>query len=219
MPNWVKNVVTVSRMGDNNDGFDKFVKECLNTKDKDGDNVPFTFNAVVPMPESLDIAEGSDTMLGITLVSGTDVEKNNVRNRVNDEEKLKELEELGKKAISNMEKYGSYTWYNWRLQNWGTKWDACECYINNEDENSVCICFDTAWSTPEPLMQELSQKYGVYVFVQYADEDLGCNCGEYEYQEGALTDEYLGDYDFACELWGYDADELRAEWEDDESEG
>ena len=209
MPNWVKNVVTVGPM-DNKEGYKKFVEECINTyKDKDGDIMPFSFNTVIPMPDTLDIPDGTKTDRAIALIKGTDEEKNKIRSSCN-EDAIKELEELGKKAIHNMEEYGCYTWYQWRLNNWGTKWDACECYVDS-DEDSTCLYFDTAWSTPEPLMQALSQKYGVYVFVQYADEDLGVNCGEYEYQEGELTDSTIGDYEFACEMWGYEPEELEEE--------
>ena len=53
----------------------------------------------------------------------------------------KELEET--KSLSD-----EPNWYNWRCDNWGTKWDACVSYINHNDIDFFSITFDTAWSPP-----------------------------------------------------------------------
>ena len=43
-------------------------------------------------------------------------------------------------------------WYNWRLQNWGTKWDCYEVDIDDSElEYGFEVTFDTAWSPPEEL--------------------------------------------------------------------
>ena len=52
-------------------------------------------------------------------------------------------------------------WYDWSVENWGTKWDAGDTY---EDDEGY-ICFDTAWSTPHELMATLSEKYPELIFV------------------------------------------------------
>ena len=85
----------------------------------------------------------------------------------------------------------------------------------------VEIIFETAWNTPAPLIEAMSKKYPDLTFdVEYADEDLGNNCGTYSYNAGELIDEellYYGDasFEFACSLWGYDPDEARS-WRDDD---
>ena len=50
-------------------------------------------------------------------------------------------------------------WYNWRLQNWGTKWDACEVEITRDDEDYLEICFDTAWSPAAPVIEKIRELY------------------------------------------------------------
>ena len=52
-------------------------------------------------------------------------------------------------------KYGYKDWYDWSVANWGTKWDACNSRIINNDE----IYFDTAWNEAEPIHKKLSEKY------------------------------------------------------------
>lgn len=60
----------------------------------------------------------------------------------------------GRVYISNHQKYGVFSWYNWACENWGTKWDACSGSLTRE-EDSDFICFDTAWSEPEGIADEM----------------------------------------------------------------
>jgi hypothetical protein len=96
-------------------------------------------------------------------------------------------------------------WYDWSIDHWGTKWDVSDTF---EDENGY-ICFDTAWSTPFELISKLSTLYPNLIFdVQYADEDLGNNCGTYQLQNGLeIYSESYG-IEEACQLWGYDYEEM-----------
>ena len=58
-----------------------------------------------------------------------------------------------------------FNWYNWRLEYWGTKWNAgaeSMCYYdfdqirkNYSFESPVQIMFETAWSAPIPVFVEL----------------------------------------------------------------
>jgi hypothetical protein len=96
-------------------------------------------------------------------------------------------------------------WYDWSIENWGTKWDVSETY---EDEEGY-ICFDTAWSTPIELMCTLSERYSDLTFeVTFADEDLGSNCGVYSFQNGQETNFVSYGLEEACRVWGYDYEEM-----------
>ncbi len=96
-------------------------------------------------------------------------------------------------------------WYDWSLENWGTKWDVSETF---EDENGY-ICFDTAWSTPVEIINLLSERFPNLTFeVQYADEDLGNNCGIYSIKNGAELDFCQYGVEEACSIWGYDYEEM-----------
>lgn len=44
------------------------------------------------------------------------------------------------------------TWYSWRTENWGTKWEV-HAQITGETENSLYIHFDSAWSPPIEALQ------------------------------------------------------------------
>ena len=50
-------------------------------------------------------------------------------------------------------------WYSWRLQNWGTKWDACSVEITRDDEDYLEIRFDTAWSPATPVIEKIRELY------------------------------------------------------------
>lgn len=63
-------------------------------------------------------------------------------------------------------------WYQWRLKNWGAKWDACE-----PQEKDEFIQFETAWNAPFPVIKALAQKIGRAVAVYYADEGINENSG------------------------------------------
>ena len=49
-------------------------------------------------------------------------------------------------------------WYNWRVYNWGTKWDCYDLSID-EDEQELTLSFNTAWSPPEDICRALKEKY------------------------------------------------------------
>lgn len=60
-------------------------------------------------------------------------------------------------------KYGFSDWYNWRHENWGTKWDAHDSNIDIE-EDSISIYFLTAWSPPENWLKKVAEMYPLLTF-------------------------------------------------------
>jgi len=48
------------------------------------------------------------------------------------------------------------TWYDWSIENWGTKWDAVESEGKPEDGE---LRFLTAWAEPIPIIKKLFEKY------------------------------------------------------------
>lgn len=200
MPNWVKNEVVIS-------GDISAVKDAIL---KDG---KFSFENFIPMPQSLRIEEGTCVLNGIALLRGTEEEKEHIKER-NSAEEIKKFLDLGKIALENEEKYGARTWYYWSINNWGTKWDVDVDNVRVEEtDNAIYLYFETAWSTPFPFFEKLSKEFAeVEIYVRFADEDLGSNCGEYTLVGGEITEDLEGDFEFACDMWGYDAEELEAEW-------
>ncbi len=110
---------------------------------------------------------------------------------------------------------GSSDPLDWSTEHWGTKWNASEVIIDDK-----YLEMQTPWNFPFPVICELSKKFpDETISVDYADEDLGYNCGSFAVKNGEVVSEYLNtdnvDYEvsrrFACELWGRNLDE-----EDDE---
>lgn len=106
------------------------------------------------------------------------------------------------------------TYHNeWSITNWGTKWNAYG-YEEGTDY-SACdeLTFQTAWSAPHPILRKLSEMFPEIVFKhQWADEDIGMNCGERCYLGGEKIDEFIPEgiraTEFALEVWDYDPLEL-----------
>lgn len=67
-----------------------------------------------------------------------------------------------KKKAEMVKKYGYESWYDWRVANWGTKWDLCDPTITRVDDNTVMINCQTAWSPPDVALSTLvSEGYDV----------------------------------------------------------
>lgn len=72
-----------------------------------------------------------------------------------------------------------FDWYKWHNKYWGTKWNAYDSYTNY-DESSITFVFNTAWSLAYPVIKRLDVlEYDLEL--EYADEDLGSNCGRLTY--------------------------------------
>ena len=70
-------------------------------------------------------------------------------------------------------------WYDWRLQNWDTKWDAYDVYITDEDdEDSLEVEFNTAWSPPEAICHAMREQYPDLSVSWFYDEP-GCEIAGY----------------------------------------
>ena len=69
-------------------------------------------------------------------------------------------------------------WYNWRVHNWGTKWDCYDLSIEDEDENALELQFNTAWSPPEEIFRAIRDKYEDVSISWFYDEP-GCELAGY----------------------------------------
>ena len=126
---------------------------------------------------------------------------NYVRNLVRMQDITKEPlfgEEDGKKAFDfnalipmpqGMNEGGK--WYDWSIEYWGTKWNALELLIL--DDNT--IVFSTTWSNPEPIIKELAQRYPDRTIDHWwADEDMGTNTGHRRWENGEWFEELYEDH-------------------------
>lgn len=207
MPNFVIHNVKISGSVET---ISKVKKQIINTKDENGDVVPFSFQSIIPRPASLDIPSSSEVDNGIDYINGNTSEKKKIEERYatypDGENRFKECIRLAEIALDNIKKYGYKDWYDWNIANWGTKWDTCHVYVETTDDE-ITLEFQTAWSTPEPVFLKLAEQYpDLMIDIDYADEDFGNNCGNYNYADGEWHYE-VGDYKFARTMWGYEPEE------------
>ena len=70
-------------------------------------------------------------------------------------------------------------WYDWRNQNWGTKWD---CYDLTIDEDSMPHGFEaefnTAWAPPEEVCNAIREQFDDVTVSWFYDEP-GCEIAGY----------------------------------------
>lgn len=118
-------------------------------------------NHVIPVPKEL-----TETMAG----------------SYGDDEKQKALEAQEK---SNLEKYGAKNWYDFCVNEWGTKWDV-DPYersdVRVDKDNTIYFGFDSAWSPPVGVYEKLVEQ-GYTVLAQYYEPGMG----------------YVGEWDNGCD--------------------
>ena len=104
----------------------------------------------------------------------------------------------GSLGIRERELYGENNWYDWRIGNWGTKWNSYG-YTENTTFQDGKIKFLTAWSAPHPILQKLSEMFpDIKIEHEWADEDIGMNCGRYVYYDGERVEEYFPESQKEC---------------------
>lgn len=225
MPNHIKNIITLK-------GDEQKIREMLEEIQYDELGLgTVDFNKIIPMPESLNVESGSRTDKGIEIVKtylenmpeeqsdkeGTydeffeDLRSHSAE--ISDEEE-KKIWNIGVTAVENLHKCGAPTWYEWCTNNWGTKWNAYGYDEGTDYSASGNLHFQTAWSAPHPVIKKLAQMYPDIIFEhEWADEDIGANCGRKIYSNGECTEEYYPEsekdgIEFACRIWNYDPAEL-----------
>ena len=166
-------------------------------------------------PSALHIECGSKTDRGLKayrefLKSGTESEREYLAKTV---DITPETWELGKQAYKNILEYGAPTWYEWCIVHWGTKWNAYGFEDNTAEKPSSELYFQTAWDAPHALLTRLSEMYPDVTFeYEWADENIGSNCGSKKLLNGEILDEFFPAgkqaMDFAMNLWGYEPVDL-----------
>lgn len=221
MPNHVENHISLQ-------GDKQKIREMLESIQNDEFGVgTIDFNKIIPMPESLNIEAGSRTDRGLKAyqdfievytLGGTmnmdalksipvKSEETFLRQRT---DIRRDEWELGKTAWHNIQQYGAPTWYEWAIKYWDTKWNAYGYDKNQDYSSGNTISFQTAWSAPNSVVEKLAENYPEISFAhEWADEDIGQNCGRYSYQNGERIEEYFPEtqkeaIEFACQIWDYD---------------
>jgi hypothetical protein len=181
MPNWVSIVANFEGEQKDIDNIFNLIKGV----DENGEATKFDFNRLIPMPEELDIESGGRGITGLAYLFRhaessdeeeiiakaysnecmfDDIRTANVTDDI-DEGTIK----MGRQYLSNHKKYGYCTWYRWTINNWGTKWNACNVSVGEKS-----IYLDTAWSFPVPIFEkliEICHENNVVMSGYFCDED------------------------------------------------
>lgn len=97
----------------------------------------------------------------------------------------------GNLGVRERELYGNNNWYDWSVANWGTKWNAYGFDPNTDYSKEKELKFLTTWSAPHPVIAKLSEMFpSVKLEHEWADEDIGMNCGRHVYYDGERIEEY-----------------------------
>jgi hypothetical protein len=62
------------------------------------------------------------------------------------------------------------SWWDWRVQNWGTKWNSYDCEVIEIDDEQIEYRFSTAWSPPEGVIEKLREQYPDIEITAFYDE-------------------------------------------------
>lgn len=85
-------------------------------------------------------------------------------------------------AAANTEKYGAPDWYNWCLENWGTKWDVGNENIDKDEytpgQTEVTLHFDSAWSPPLAWYNTMADQFGFEIEAYYLEVGMAF-CGKW----------------------------------------
>ena len=161
MPNWCWNNLEVT--GDEIQ-LREFVEKSTDKKLMHEDQ-EFTFQGTYPMPEEFK-----------EIKTGAYTDENGESHRRWREIDGKSIPVSDKEMKQFKKKYGSDNWYDWSLNNWGTKWDACEPEILNNDINFFSVSFETAWGPPTEWIDNIMQDFPDLCF-QLEYEEPGCAFG------------------------------------------
>lgn len=223
MPNWCFNHLTISGP---EEAVSNIAKAC-----RMQDNC-FDFNGIVPMPEELDITSGSAVDSGLDVLYGdwqkvAQIPHISQRLLMANDGKLPETREdlirvieknvnvLGwislreaRQAKANLERFGYKDWYEWRIDKWGTKWNACDVDVETVEPCFISVWFSTAWAPPIPLFEALcAQHPRVSATLRYIEP--GFNMAGTARGEGGVVEDYPEDdiRSFGEEHFGLDFDE------------
>ena len=145
MPNHTINFVTV---GTNTNVDEEILalqelKTDLNIKEGE-----FDFEGIIPMPE--EIKKGAT--LGLDMETGEKVEH---KDYALDGGVYKPKNPITRRYL--MMEYGADNWYDFACLHWGTKWNAYEFELIQDEEHVLFVSFLTAWDSPREIAERIKR--------------------------------------------------------------
>jgi hypothetical protein len=83
--------------------------------------------------------------------------------------------------------FGADSWYDWRVNNWGTKWELCEFYgvdrqyhsEQSEGESTISFGFSSAWAPP------------IHAYEKFLENNSDCSVRAFYYEGGC---DFMGEW-------------------------
>ena len=117
------------------------LKVLVDSLKSEENQTDFDFNAILPMPPELENVDWS------------------------------EAEEMNDIIRARYKKeHGSDNWYDWRVNNWGTKWNSYSCFLEEEEDDYVVYTFNTAWGPPTGVIEALREQCPDFSISAFFDE-------------------------------------------------
>lgn len=69
-----------------------------------------------------------------------------------------------------LKQQGIPDWYNWNVENWGTKWNA-HCEIVDFNGGDAVFHLETAWADPRPVIHKMIEMYPNLSFIIEGEEE------------------------------------------------
>ena len=152
MPNWCRNRVTAYARNGNEQDIQK-IQQIFESKDTD-------FGKIIPSPDW-----------------------NNTPNEDGELPVLDEHKDADGKVVFTTSKFpksgkNDDRWYDWQIQNWGTKWEPTDIDVEQTDDMELELTFNTAWSPPEEICRAIRNKYPD-ISVSWFYDEPGCEIAGY----------------------------------------
>ena len=96
----------------------------------------------------------------------------------NDGELPQYVEDPFKRLVFKSTDITDQRWYDWRVQNWDTKWDAYDVVVTDDDPEQLEVEFNTAWAPPDAICEKLREDYPDIAISWFYDEP-GCEIAGY----------------------------------------
>ena len=88
------------------------------------------------------------------------------------------IEDPWKRLVFKSTGYADDRWYDWRVQNWDTKWDAYDVVVTDDDPEQFEVEFNTAWSPPTAICNQIREDFPDIAISWFYDEP-GCEIAGY----------------------------------------
>jgi len=106
-----------------------------------------------------------------------------------------------KSQQDNLNEHGYKDWYDFCVNEWGTKWDVDSDNVELRDSNTVIASFDSAWAPPIQAYEKLMQQ-GFEIEAFYYEPGMAFvgkwangedDCYDYSGQNSTTVRDYIGE--------------------------